>query len=208
MFYLMMHSTHFIYFVIWNSTDHPNKRKRAAITSWTILSDYQQEIIFMHHHTDRIIHATFFEHPVLGHGLEWKPAQVAHQERSHTPPHSERTLYHWATSQQCQQERPCQYFNCNLITIRWCWLNEYKRQSLNGFLCKDVLLEEDCYNLPRMPLYWIQGYYLSGSINYIYISVMVLLNIHFQCSNNIWCSERFSITIINHHTVNKFNVFV
>ena len=86
MFYLTMHSTHFIYGYmasdIWLRTILIVKRKH-------------QGFFYMHHPTDRITHTTAFVTPVVEHWLEREIAQWVHpmKARSDDPPHHERTLY-------------------------------------------------------------------------------------------------------------------
>ena len=43
---------------------------KPAATTWATLSDYQQELFYMHHPTDRIKHTTAFVTPVVEHCLE------------------------------------------------------------------------------------------------------------------------------------------
>ena len=54
----------------------------------------QEELFYMHHHTDRIIHTTAFVTPVVEHWLEREIAQWVHpmKDRSDDPSHHERTL--------------------------------------------------------------------------------------------------------------------
>ena len=43
------------------------KRKLAATTTYSTLSDYQQGVFYMHHPTDKIAHTTVYVTPVLEH---------------------------------------------------------------------------------------------------------------------------------------------
>ena len=90
MFYLMMHSTHFIYGYmasdIWLRT--------ILIVRKETRCSFQQWFFYMHHPKDRIAHTTAFVTPVMEHWLEREIAQWVHsmKDRSNDPSHHERTL--------------------------------------------------------------------------------------------------------------------
>ena len=56
------------------------KRKFAATTTYSTLSDYQQGVYYMHHPTDKITHTTVYVTPVLEHWLEWEITPWVHHE--------------------------------------------------------------------------------------------------------------------------------
>ena len=68
MFYLMTHSTHFIYGYM--ASDISNNERKPAAATWATLSDYQQGFFYMHHPTDMIAHTTAFVAPVVEHWSE------------------------------------------------------------------------------------------------------------------------------------------
>ena len=78
MFYLTMHSTHFIYGYmasdIWLRTILI-VRKETRCHHIATLIDYQQGFFYMHHPTDRITHTMAFVTPVVEHWLEREIAQ-------------------------------------------------------------------------------------------------------------------------------------
>ena len=97
MFYLMMHSTHFIYGYmasdIWLSLkDHSDSEKGNPLPPHREL--FQQGFFYMHHPTDRIAHTTAFVTPVMEHWLEREIAQWVHpmKDRSDDPSHHDGTL--------------------------------------------------------------------------------------------------------------------
>ena len=98
MFYLMTHSTHFIYAymasAIWLRTIlivRKETRCRHIGYSYRLTASF----FFMYHPTDRIAHTTAFITTVVDHWLEREIAQWVHpmKDRSNGPPHHERTLY-------------------------------------------------------------------------------------------------------------------
>ena len=90
MFYLTMHSTHFIYGYmasdIWLRTILIVRKETHC---------RQQGFFYMHHPTDRITYTTAFVTPVVEHWLEREIAQWVHPMKnlSDDPSHHERTLY-------------------------------------------------------------------------------------------------------------------
>ena len=63
-FYLTMHSTHFIYgYMLSDMVEDHSENERGNLL--------QQGIFYMHHPTDRITHTTVFVIPVMEHWLEW-----------------------------------------------------------------------------------------------------------------------------------------
>ena len=97
MFYLTMHSTHFIYGYmasdIWLRTIlivRKETRCRHIGYSYRLTGFF-----YMHHPTDRITHTTSFVTPVVEHWLEREIAQWVHpmKDRSDDPSHHERPLY-------------------------------------------------------------------------------------------------------------------
>ena len=58
MFYLTIHSKHFIYGYKVKDPFRQRERKAAAATTWTTLYDYQQGVFYMHHPTDAIERTT------------------------------------------------------------------------------------------------------------------------------------------------------
>ena len=98
MFYLTMHSTHFIcsYVAsdIWLRTILiVRKETRCCHIGYSYR--LTARVFYMHHPTDRITHTTAFVIPVVEHWLEREIAQWVHpmKDRSDNPPHHERTLY-------------------------------------------------------------------------------------------------------------------
>ena len=97
MFYLMMHSTHFIYGYmvsdIWLRTILI-VRKETCCRHIGYSFRLTARVIYMHHPTDRIAHITAFVTPVVEHCLEGEIAQWVHpmKDRSDDPSHHERTL--------------------------------------------------------------------------------------------------------------------
>ena len=98
MFYLTMHSTHFIYGYmasdIWLRTILIVRKEthcRHIGYSFRLTARF----FYMHHPTDRIAHTTAFVTPVVVHWLEREIAQWVHpmKDRSDDPSHHERTLY-------------------------------------------------------------------------------------------------------------------
>ena len=82
MFYLMMHSTHFIYgYMASDMVKDRSDSKRGnlllphILATYSTLSDQQQGFCYMHHPTDRIIHTTAFVTLVVEHWLEREIAQ-------------------------------------------------------------------------------------------------------------------------------------
>ena len=83
MFYLTMHSTHFIYGYMVSEhmvKDHSDSDRKPAAATWATLSEYQQGLFYMHHTTDRIAHTTAFVRPVVEQWLEWEIFQWVHHE--------------------------------------------------------------------------------------------------------------------------------
>ena len=80
MFYLMMHSTHFITVILVSNICkylHIQwDRKLTDPTTWAILFDWQQVIFYRHYPTDRIIHTTVFCILVVRHWMEWKKPMI------------------------------------------------------------------------------------------------------------------------------------
>ena len=96
-FYLTMHSTHFIYGYmasdIWLRTIlivRKETRCRHIGYSFRLTA----RVILYHHPTDRIAHTKAFVTPVVEHWLEREIAQWVHpmKDRSDNPSHHERTL--------------------------------------------------------------------------------------------------------------------
>ena len=73
LFYLMTHSTHFIFTVIQCKTYGKGTLRQGewkpAATTWATLSK-KQGFFYMHHPTDRVTHTTAFVTPVMEHWLE------------------------------------------------------------------------------------------------------------------------------------------
>ena len=100
MFYLMMHSTHFIYGYmasdIWLRTILiVRKETRCRHIGYSYRLTARVLLYAPSHTTDRIAHTTAFDTPVMEHWLEREIAQWVHpmKDRSDDPPHHERTLY-------------------------------------------------------------------------------------------------------------------
>ena len=97
MFYLTMHSTHFIYgymaLDIWLRTILI-VRKETCCRHIGYSYRLTARVLNMHHPTDRIAHTTAFNTPVVEHWLEREIAQWVHhmKDRSDDPSHHERTL--------------------------------------------------------------------------------------------------------------------
>ena len=75
MFYLTMHSTHFIYGYmasdIWLRTILiVREETRCHHMGYSFRLAAKQGFFYMHHHTDRIAHTTAFVTPVVEHWLE------------------------------------------------------------------------------------------------------------------------------------------
>ena len=99
MFYLMTHSTHFIYGYmasdIWLRTILiVRKETRCRHIGYSYRLTARVLFFYMHHPTDRITHTTAFVTPVVEHWLEREIAQWVHpkKDRSDDPSHHERTL--------------------------------------------------------------------------------------------------------------------
>ena len=97
MFYLMTHSTHFIYGYmasnIWLRTIlivRKETRCRHIGYSFRLTA----RVLLYHHPTDRIAHTTAFVRPVVEHWLEREIVQWVHpmKDRSDDPSHHERTF--------------------------------------------------------------------------------------------------------------------
>ena len=67
MFYLTMHSTHFIYGYM-------------AFDAWTTLLNLQEGFFYMHHPTDRIAYTIAFVTPVVDHWLKREIGIWVHHE--------------------------------------------------------------------------------------------------------------------------------
>ena len=79
MFYLTMHSTHFIYGYM--VKDHTDRDKGNLLPPHGLLFPISSKgFFYMHHPTDRITHTTAFVTPVVGHWLEREIAQWVHHE--------------------------------------------------------------------------------------------------------------------------------
>ena len=92
MFYLTMHSTHFIYGYM---ASDMWLRTILIVRKETCCCHIGYSFFFyMHHPTDRIAHTTAFVTPVVEHWLEREIAQWVHpmKDRSDDPLHHERTL--------------------------------------------------------------------------------------------------------------------
>ena len=74
MFYLTMHSTHYIYGYMVSDImvkDHSDsKRGNPLMPHWLIFPISSKGFFYMHHPTDRITHTTVFVTPVMEHWLE------------------------------------------------------------------------------------------------------------------------------------------
>ena len=94
MFYLMTHSTHFIYGYmasdIWLRTILI-VRKDTRCCHIGYYYRLAARVLYMHHPTDRITHTTAFVTPVVEHWLEREIAQWVHpmKDRSDDPSHHE-----------------------------------------------------------------------------------------------------------------------
>ena len=81
MFYLMTHSTHFIYgYMVLDIMvkDHSASERKPTATTWATLSDEQQGIFYMYYPTDRVAHTRAFVIPVVEHWLEQEIARWVH----------------------------------------------------------------------------------------------------------------------------------
>ena len=97
MFYLTMHSTHFIYGYMASDMvkDHSDSEKGNPLPPHRLLFPINSKgLFYTHHPTDRIAHTTAFVTPVVEHWLEREIAQwvLPMKDRSDDPSHHERTL--------------------------------------------------------------------------------------------------------------------
>ena len=72
MFYLMRHSTHFIYGYMASDMvkDHSDSERGNPLLPHGLLFSINSKDFYMHHPTDRITHTTAFVTPVVEHWLE------------------------------------------------------------------------------------------------------------------------------------------
>ena len=87
MFYLITHSTHFIYGYMVSDIimvkDHSDSERANPLPLHGLLFPISSKVSFyMHHPTDRIAHTTGFVTPVVEHCLEREIAQWVHHEGS------------------------------------------------------------------------------------------------------------------------------
>ena len=86
MFYLMTHSTHLFYgYMAFEGKGTHSARQDTHcchFTGYLTLSKQQQEIFYMHHPTNMIVHNMAFVTPVVEHWLEREITQWVHQEGS------------------------------------------------------------------------------------------------------------------------------
>ena len=85
MFYLTMHSTHFMlrsYGVKHMVKDHSDSLRVTRCRHIGYSFQSAARVFFMHHHTDRITHTTAFVTPIVEHWLEQEIAQWVHHEGS------------------------------------------------------------------------------------------------------------------------------
>ena len=82
-FYLTMHSTHFIYgYMASDISVHSDSKRENLLSPHRLLFLISSKFFYMHHSTDRITHTTTFVTPVVEHWLEWEIAQWVHHEGS------------------------------------------------------------------------------------------------------------------------------
>ena len=85
-FYLMTHSTHFIYCYmasdIWLRTILIARKETPLPLHWLLFPINNKSSFYMHHPTDMIAHTTAFVTPVVEHWLEQEIAQWVHHEGS------------------------------------------------------------------------------------------------------------------------------
>ena len=93
MFYLMTHSTHFIYgYMASDMVKNQSYSKRGnPLPPHRLLFPISSKGFYMRHPTDRIIHTTAFVTPIVEHWLEREIAQWVHpmKDRSDDPSHHE-----------------------------------------------------------------------------------------------------------------------
>ena len=110
MFYLMTHSTHFIYGYMASDIvkDHSDSEKGNPLPPHRLLFLINSKGSFICTiPTDRIAHTTAFVTPVVEHWLEREIAQWVHpmKDRSDDPSHHERTLLPRSYISLLQRER-------------------------------------------------------------------------------------------------------
>ena len=99
MFYLMTHSTHFIYGYmasdIWLRTILIVRKETRCCHIGYSYRLTARVLLYAPSHADRITHTTAFVTPVVEHWLEREIAHWVHpmKDRSDDPSHHERTLY-------------------------------------------------------------------------------------------------------------------
>ena len=91
MFYLMTHSTHFIYGVRHMIKDYSDSEKGNPLPPHRLLLSINSKGSFICTIPDRIAHTTAFVTPVMEHWLEREIAQWVHamKDRSDDPSHHE-----------------------------------------------------------------------------------------------------------------------